>query len=159
MHARSLSSSSNPGCKCLAMSCNKISQAEYLMLFSPRAASSLPSHAAHTRQSCEVPFALLCIPLAKARRTGTPVLIIVRADLLLHGPISVSCIIFYSGVLTTVKIIILSKLDSVFILHLQARINPVDISDHISVRCWCESCFLCEPCSSIWFPWPGISSS
>uniref|UniRef100_A0A0A9EU90 Uncharacterized protein n=1 Tax=Arundo donax TaxID=35708 RepID=A0A0A9EU90_ARUDO len=70
------------------MSCNMISQAEYLMSFSPRAASSHPSHAAHTRQSCEVPFTLLCIPLAKALITGTPILIIARADLLLHVLIS-----------------------------------------------------------------------
>lgn len=52
------------------MSCNKISQAEYLMAFSPRAASSLPSHAVHKRQFCEVPFTLLCIPLAKALING-----------------------------------------------------------------------------------------
>jgi hypothetical protein len=76
------------------MSCNKISQAKYLMAFSPRAASSLPSHAAHTRQSCEILLILLCIPLAKALINGIPTLIIARADLLLHGIISVSCITY-----------------------------------------------------------------
>jgi len=161
MHAKTLSSSSNPGCRWLAMSCNKISQTEYLMAVSPRAASSLPSHAVHTRQSCEVPFTLLFIPLAKALINGIPILIIARADLLPHVIISVSCIVYdcYYYFLTIRSVILFLPNESLLILNLKARIKPVDAPDCISVRCWCETCFLCNPCWSIRFSRPGISPS
>ena len=89
-HARSLSSSSDPGCKNCSISLSKISHAEYLILFGHFVISH-PSHAMAVRQAVDTLLILLFSPFSNAWKIGFPILMMPLATLLHQGSVEVSC--------------------------------------------------------------------
>lgn len=116
IQARSLSSSSKPGCRNCAISSRKTSHAEYFKLFGPFEISIL-SHAMAIRHAFETLLFLLLSPSCKLQNVVLPVSIILLAILQHHPSIPGSCrsyefsIIhyFWLGLLVITRILNLKK--------------------------------------------------